>query len=175
AGPLVEFARARLRERAEASGWTLVDVPMTDLHLVADGQMIRPDIVDLTARFVLSAEAREVRLVSSSSVPAHVEAESGDFRRLGVLLGALAIDDGLTGARTIALDDARLAEGFHAVESSDDAIWRWTDGGAVLPPSLWEGCRGTIFLRVRLNRTALRRWVRPQASSGGAGDDRQIA
>jgi hypothetical protein len=154
-GPLVDLVRARLRERAEALGWHRVEETFAGLYLVADGSVIQPDVEGLTARFVLPAEARDVRLVCAVSVPAHVVTGSTDARRLGVSLAALTIDDGLTGARAVALDDARLDEGFHAFDRGA----RWSDGSAVLPASLWAGCQGTVFLRIRLSGPALPRWI----------------
>ncbi len=47
----------------------------------------------------------------------------GDARRLGVAIGAVALDDA-----EVALDDRRLASGFHASEGG----WRWTDGAGLL-------------------------------------------
>ncbi|WP_342149798.1 Hint domain-containing protein [Methylorubrum sp. SB2] len=160
AGPLVELVRDRLRARAEALGWTTVEEPFAGLHLVADDRVIRPDIVGLTARFVLPADARDVRLVSESSVPADVVPGASDRRRLGLPLAALTLDDGLTGTRRIALDDPRLGQGFHAVEG----VARWTDGSARLPAELWAGCRGTVFVQVQLAGPALPRWVAPPAA-----------
>ncbi|SFK39818.1 Hint domain-containing protein [Methylorubrum salsuginis] len=161
-GALVEAVRARLQARAGALGWRLVEAPMADLHLVVDGQTIHPDTDGLVARFILPAEARDVRLVSEVSVPAHVRPGTSDDRRLGVCLAGLTIDDGLTGARAIDLDDARLETGLHPLDTDGAALWRWTDGVTPLPASLWEGCRGTMFLRVSLAAPALPRWVAPQ-------------
>ncbi|MCJ2033144.1 hypothetical protein [Methylobacterium sp. J-068] len=148
-----------------ALGWRLIDEPLAGLHLVADGRVIRPDVVGLTARFVLPAKAQDVRLVSHTSVPAHVEPGTSDDRRLGVSLAGLTIDDGLTGAREIALDDARLDDGFHALDQDGFHVWRWTDGSAVLPAALWEGCQSILFLRLTLARPALPRWVGPRRAA----------
>ncbi|WP_342153591.1 Hint domain-containing protein [Methylorubrum sp. SB2] len=157
AGPLVDLVRARLAERAEALGWRRVEDTFAGLHLVADGRVVHPEVFDLTARFVLPAGVRDLRLVSAVSVPTHVIPGSTDDRPLGLPLAALTIDDGLTGARVVALDDPRLREGFHAAEAGT----RWTRGEAVLPPELWAGCRGTLFLRLMLTAPALPRWVAP--------------
>ncbi|MCJ2032830.1 Hint domain-containing protein [Methylobacterium sp. J-068] len=166
AGALVDLVRARLEERARGLGWSLIDEPLAGLRLVADGRVIRPGVRGLTARFVLPADARDVRLVSDTSVPAHVLPGSSDDRRLGVSLSALTLDDGLTGAREIALDDARLAQGFHALDAN--GATRWTDGAAVLPADLWAGCEEVVFLRVELSSAALPRWVGPREAAGVA-------
>jgi len=162
AGPLVDLVRARLEDCAVVLGWHRVEETFARLHLVADGRTIRPDVQGLTARFVVPASARDVRLVSETSVPAHIVPGSSDNRRLGVALAALTIDDGLTGARAVELDDARLDEGFYAANSGA----RWTDGSAVLPADLWAGCKGSFFLRVTLAGPALPRWVAPGESAG---------
>jgi hypothetical protein len=160
-GPMVDLVRVRLRDRAEALGWRIEAAPMADLHLVAGDQVVRPDVEGLTARFVLPAETSDLRLVSRTSVPAHVLPGAGDARRLGVSLAALAVDDGLGAVRAIALDDPRLEAGFHPLDADGTATWRWTDGAALLPAALWQGCRGTVFLRVTLAGPALPRWVAP--------------
>jgi hypothetical protein len=165
-GALVEAVRARLQARAEALGWSLVEAPLADLHLVVDGQTVRPDTDGLVARFILPADARDVRLVSEVSVPAHVRPGTSDDRRLGVCLASLSLDDSLTGLRAIALDDDRLESGLHPLDTDGAAHWRWTDGAAPLPASLWEGCRGTVFLRVTLAAPALPRWVGPRETAG---------
>ena len=162
AGPLVDLVRARLQDRAEALGWRKVEEPFAGLHVVADGETIRPEVDGLTARFVLPADARDVRLVSTVSVPAHVVPGSTDDRRLGVPLAALTVDDGLTGARKIALDDTRLGEGFYAIEDGS----RWSDGSARLPADLWAGCKGSLFLRVTLAGPTLPRLVAPGEIAG---------
>ncbi|MBY0296680.1 MAG: Hint domain-containing protein [Methylobacterium sp.] len=162
AGQLVDLVRARLAERARALGWRCIEDPFAGLHLVANGCVIHPDVKGLSARFVVPANAPEVRLVSETGVPADILPGSTDRRRLGVSLAALTIDDGLSGARTVDVTDVRLSAGFHAVERDGPAAWRWTDGAAELPASLWAGCRGVFFLRVDLAGLALPRWVAPR-------------
>ncbi|MFY9289249.1 MAG: Hint domain-containing protein [Methylorubrum rhodinum] len=162
AGPVVDLVRARLEDRAVTLGWRKVEEPFAGLHVVADGRVIRPDMEGLTARFVVPADARDVHLVSSTSVPAHVLADSSDDRELGLPLASLVIDDGLTGARAIALDDTRLGEGFYAIEEGS----RWSNGSARLPADLWAGCKGSFFLRVTLAAPALPRWIAPGETAG---------
>ncbi|KQT61524.1 hypothetical protein ASG52_01155 [Methylobacterium sp. Leaf456] len=171
AGALVDLVRARLGERAETLGWCKRDDTFAGLHILADGETIRPDVAGLTARFVLPAGACDVRLVSETSVPAHVVPGSTDARRLGLPLAGLTIDDGLTGARTVALDDPCLDDGFHAF----DGGVRWTDGAARLPAELWDGCRGATFLRLTLAAPALPRWVAPQAGNEMRNEGRRNA
>ncbi len=170
-GVMIEVLRTRLADRARTLGWHLSEASLAQLHLVADGRTIQPDINGLVVRFVLPTEARDVRLVSDASIAAHVLPGSTDGRQLGVAVAELSIDDGLTGLRRIALDDPRLETGFHPLDGQggDDngARWRWTDGSAVLPASLWEGCRGTVvFLRITLSCPPLPRWIGPREAAG---------
>ncbi|MCJ2046949.1 Hint domain-containing protein [Methylobacterium sp. J-078] len=175
-GPVVEAVRARLEARARASGWQLDAAPALDLHLVADGRVIPAALDGLTARFDLPAPARDVRLVSGSSVPAEVIRGSADDRRLGVMIRSLVLDDGATGARSVALDDPRLSSGFHALERDGAGLsWRWTDGAAVLPAALWAGCRGALRLEVALGGTPLPRWVAPAPDAEAKGGLRHSA
>ncbi|MCJ2033265.1 Hint domain-containing protein [Methylobacterium sp. J-068] len=162
-GAVVDFARARLEECAKGLGWRLVEETFAGLHVVADGRIIRPRVRGLTARFVLPEDVRDVRLVSATSVSAYVLPGSSDDRNLGVSLASITLDDGLTGAREIALDDARLAQGFHAMD--ENSATRWTDGAAVLPADLWAGCEDLIFLRVTLSGPALPRWIGPNETA----------
>jgi hypothetical protein len=110
-------------------------------------------------RLVVPAGAADVWLVAEAAVPQHVSSDPhGDRRRLGTSVRALSIDDGLGVRRTIALDDARLGEGWHEAEPDH----RWTDGRARLPADLWAGCRGLFFLRVDLGGLAVARWTAPE-------------
>jgi len=162
-GALVQVVHTRMRERALALGWSLVEESLAGLHLVADGRVIQPDNDGLTVRFIVPADAQDVHLVSSASVPKHV-GETDDGRTLGVCLKSLMIEDGLTASREIALDDPRLSTGFHMAEEGR----RWTNGEAHLPRELWQACRGHFFLRLTLACPPLPRWKAPGAKAEAA-------
>jgi len=151
-GPLVEAIRERLAARAEALGWTRTSD--LDLHLVVDGQRIEPTIDGDLARFILPAEAGEARLVSRTFVPER------DRRRLGLGIKGLTVSDGLRLNREVPLE--AIAEGAYTLEHDDQRLWRWTDGDAVLPASLWQGCNGLAILTVAFNPKAGRSWIAPQ-------------
>jgi Hint domain len=102
AGPILETARAQLRERAGP--------------LIPAAEIIRIDAAG-TVNAILPAGTRRVHLISRCVHPA------GEHRRLGVALSAIRI-----GATVLALDAPSLASGFHEVEAG----WRWTNGEAVL-------------------------------------------
>ncbi len=157
-GAVVGALRERLRHRALGLNWSIGGSAHADLHLVADGVRIEPDLSGLRARFVVPASAKDVWLVSATTVPEHVGANE-DRRTLGVCIQTIGIDDGLDFRSTVESSDQRLTVGFHAAEEAQ----RWTTGRARLPATLWETCRGAFFLRVDLARPAPARWIAPEA------------
>ena len=150
--------RSPARARARQLGWTLETSDLADLHLVVDGIILAAATADLAVRFVVPADAKDVWLVSRTSVPAHISSSS-DHRALGVDVRALTIDDGFGAPRAVSLDDSLLCVGFHPLE---DGTHRWTAGRARLPATLWAGCRESFFLRVDLAAPALARWIAPE-------------
>ncbi len=127
-GEALLAARGRLYDRALAMGHALEADP--GLHLLADGRVIRPASVSgRRYRFALDRACRTVRLASRAARPAEANPESGDRRRLGVMVTRLALRRGDTRQEIPlgALDGA----GWHAVEG--EGAWRWTDGHAALP------------------------------------------
>ena len=159
-GAVVDTIRSDLRARALSAGWTIDATPLAHIHALADGVLIAPQTDGLVARFLIPADAKDVRLVSDTTVPANI-VDSPDQRVLGVCLSSLSVDDGLSTKRKIRLDDGTLGHGFHEVEYSGETATRWTNGRARLPASLWDGCRGHFFLRVGLANGAVARWVAP--------------
>jgi hypothetical protein len=127
-GPALEEVRATLHAHAEVQGHAPSTEP--DVHLLVDGVRLDPDWGDPdghdggTLSFVLPPGARDVRLASRLAAPAWLDPASDDHRRLGVAVAMLAID-----GIALALDDPRLAAGWHAPEPG----WRWTAGPAGLP------------------------------------------
>ena len=163
-GVLVQALRERLRHHALGLNWTIGGSRHGDVHLVADGTKIEPDMSGLNARFVVPATAKDVWLVSETSIPDYVGINV-DRRTLGVCIGAITIDDGLEMRAKIDLDHPQLSEGFHPLEPGS---YRWTSGRAHLPAVLWEGCRGMFFLRVDLASEAAPRWIAPDAVTSAA-------
>ena len=123
-GQALAAVKRRLLQRAETLGYTMEFDPL--IHLLVDGDFIEGHADGLRHRFILPAGAREVRLVSRTAIPAHVQAHSVDYRRLGAAVEHLVID-----GRQIAARDIPCGEGWHDAEAPE-ATWRWTDGNAKL-------------------------------------------
>jgi hypothetical protein len=88
-------------------------------------------------RFVLPLRASDLHLLSRAGVPAELDAESSDGRRLGVLIERIVLHDSRR-AWTVELDHPLLSVGFHRPEFIDGRLRRWTDGHARLPAALLE-------------------------------------
>lgn len=170
-GALIAVLRERLREQALALGWRLKPDSWTGTHLLVDGARVDPEVEGLRGRFAMPAGARDVWLVSDTSVPSHV-GESSDERMLGVSVEGLHVDDGVETARSVDLTDPLLCVGFHHIE---DGPRRWTAGRARLPRALWARCRGAWSLRLDLTASALPRWRAPGGTISGPTRSQQGA
>ncbi len=129
-GPMLRAARQRLLTRATALGFRLCRDD--ELRLEAGGRVLRAASVrGRLHRFVLPAAARHVRIHSQSGVPAELDPESADQRRLGTRLGGVVAN-----GRIVPLESPAFGAGFHPPEGPDGARWRWTDGAGeiTLPP-----------------------------------------
>jgi hypothetical protein len=149
----------RLRARAEALGWRLTDTP--DLHLLADGRVLRPSLANPRLyHFHLPGGLSSLRLRSAHFRPCVMEPGSADERVLGVALRRLLLSTRGTEC-DVPLSHAALFAGFHPPERDGGGQWRWTDGdadlGAALLPLLpAEGARLTLYLR-----SSARAWAEP--------------
>ena len=124
AGAPLARVRAGLLRRARRLGHTLTDAAA--LTVLAGGQALTPQRDGGTQHYRLPPRVRRVRLLSRSWVPAELgagdaDAPPTDARRLGVAVAGLRLD-----GTPLALDDARLGDGWHAPER----FWRWTAGDA---------------------------------------------
>ena len=86
--------------------------------------------------FRLESPAREVRIVSRSSVSAELDVASPDIRRLGVSVSRVVLS-GDDASIVVGCGDASLVDGFHACEETH----RRTDGDARVPATV-TGQRG---------------------------------
>jgi T5SS/PEP-CTERM-associated repeat protein len=145
-GPVVDAIWRRLLDQAGPRA----RLPLTDdadLHLVADGRRLNAVArTDEVYVFQLPARPSTLRIVSRAAVPAELGL-ARDTRPLGVGLRRLVLRQG---ARFIVVeaDDTRLSHGFHDYEH--DNGYRWTNGDAVLPGSLFVGFTGPFELVLRV-------------------------
>jgi hypothetical protein len=128
AGPRLEALRARLAARADSFAG-IAETTDSDLHLVADGAIIR---AASGTRFILPVGTREVRIVSRAACPA-ATTPGGDRRMLGVAVSGIRLRGANGRWMDIPMTDPALSIGFHAAEGTPGAAHRWTDGAALLP------------------------------------------
>jgi len=150
---LVEPIWRRLAERATALGYAL-ETPETteepDLRLLVDGREIRAVTAqDRRHIFVLPRRRQVVRMLSRAAAPCETAPWLDDRRRLGVMVGAVTLRQGQN-LRTIPADHPALTDGWWAAEQAGRALWRWTDGDALLPMA---GGEGPAMLEVALAGT----------------------
>jgi hypothetical protein len=108
--------RQLLFDRAEVLGHPTTDDP--DLHLIADGEIIRPSSIENDLyTFVLDRKPGQVWLASRSAVPAELELQSTDTRRLGVCIEQIILRDD---HQRLEISHAHpsLRQGFHEDEGA---------------------------------------------------------
>jgi uncharacterized repeat protein (TIGR03803 family) len=149
-GSVVDAVWRRLLDRAgPRRSLTLTDD--ADLHLVADGRPV--EVHEQTGGihvFRLPAVPSTLSIASRAASPAELGL-ARDPRRLGVAVRGIAISQG-TLLRTIDASDERLDDGFHAFECGEG--YRWTDGLASLPLSLFAGFTGPVEVVLGVGATA---------------------
>jgi hypothetical protein len=128
--------RQRLAQRSVALGYPRPALETTadpDIHIVAGGAVIQPiSAADGQYVFELPAGIQSASLMSRFAIPADVASASADSRRLGIAVTSITIQSQV-GTVTIPADFASDLPGWHNAERSEVAVWRWTDGAAVLP------------------------------------------
>jgi hypothetical protein len=122
-----------------------------DLHLLIDGQRINGTVhADGVYEFRLSQTPRHAQIVSRAGVPKALGL-TRDPRLLGVALRRIVVWRGRR-LRVLDADSPALIEGFHGFEAEHG--FRWTDGNAALPTSLFEGLSGTCTIELAVACTA---------------------
>jgi hypothetical protein len=149
-GPIVDAVWQRLLDRAGGPGrMPTTDEP--DLHLVADGRRIDGRRDDAgTYRFRLPQAATNVRVISRAGVPCEVGL-ARDPRLLGVAVKRIMCWQGAR-LRLIEASEPALCDGFHMFEEANG--FRWTDGDARLPETLFDGATGVVDLELHVGATA---------------------
>jgi hypothetical protein len=140
----------RLANRSEALGYP-IGAPSTvedaDIHLLVDGQVIRP-VTDGDSRYVFAVPegVESVQLMSRFCIPADkMLAGQRDTRRIGLSINRIAIrsDDQEV---VIPADHPGLTTGWNDAETDGTTAWRWTDGAATIP---WDNIAGAAVVTIR--------------------------
>ena len=122
-----------------------------DLHLLIDGRRVNGLArLDGVHEFRLPQPPTDARIVSRACVP-QVFGLTRDPRQLGVALRRIIVWRGRR-LRLWEADNPALIDGFHAFESAHG--FRWTNGNAALPSSLFEGFAGTCTIELTIGCTA---------------------
>ena len=112
--------------------------------LVDDLPSLPESLPDGSLLFRVALPAQEIRIISGSARPVDF-GHPVDQRRLGVALLGLSWEQG--GERIDApIDSSAFIDGFQHVEhpETSDRMFRWTNGNAALPPSLFPPWRGVL-------------------------------
>ncbi len=132
--PVWDRLVARARELGHALPAASATTSDPDLAVIADGRRLRPvSAADGRYVFMLPAAAVSLRLVSRSVIPADMRPWLDDRRRLGVAVRQMVVRHGAE-SLTLPADHPMFDQGWWPVEDDGHALWRWTDGSAVLGP-----------------------------------------
>ena len=118
--------------------------------LVDDLPSLPESLPDGRLLFHVALPAREIRIISGCARPADF-GHSEDGRRLGVALLGLSWEQGGEMIDT-PIDSSAFIDGFQHVEhpATSDEMFRWTNGNAAVPPSLFPPWRGETRLYLSL-------------------------
>jgi autotransporter-associated beta strand protein len=149
-GPRVDAIWRRLLDRAGPRP----GVPLTDdadVHLLVDGERVDRCAKDgAMYTFRLAGSPSTVRIASRASA----QDELGlmrDPRLLGIALRQIELWHGRH-VKVMEADEALLRDGFHAYEQGNG--FRWTNGDAALPASLFAGIEGACEVVLHVGCTA---------------------
>ncbi|TMJ57343.1 MAG: hypothetical protein E6G81_12700 [Alphaproteobacteria bacterium] len=121
------------------------------VSLLVDGLPSLPETLqDGRLLFHVALPAREIRILSGFGRPVDF-GHPVDRRRLGVALLGVSWERGGATIDT-PVDSSAFIDGFQHVEqpATSDRMFRWTDGNAALPPSLFPPWRGETRLYLSL-------------------------
>ena len=125
-----------LADRAIRQGHSLPEPVTTDdpaPRLLIDGRTIAPILTDRGVyTFILPRGSSSARLCSRASAPSDLTPWRNDSRRLGLAVHRIRLREGAH-VTDLPLDHPDLTDGWWGIESDAQAIWRWSDGDAMLP------------------------------------------
>jgi hypothetical protein len=151
-GAILAGVKSGLLARALTLGYCLT--ADADLHIVAAGERIEPLFGnERRVAFVIPPARTQLELRCRGFTPAHINAASGDRRRLGVCVSGLQID-----GIDLSLDDAAaFAHGWHDLEVYSQHAQRWSQESAPLP----DGAR-LVVIKLAGRRHC---WAQPRAQA----------
>jgi hypothetical protein len=120
-----------------------------DLRLIAGGRPFHPVCAkEGVFRFTLPRGSACFRIRSRSVLPRAMAPYLDDRRRLGVAIERILLSSDQAVVE-IPADDPLLTEGWHQSEREGMALWRWTDGDALVtvPPVLRDGVQVDLLVR----------------------------
>ena len=118
-----------------------------DLHIYANGRRFEVEQIGASVwRCMLPAGVGAVRLRARSVRPSMV-GDTPDHRRLAFCLFAMDVACG-PDMRDIPIGHPDLSIGFYEMECEAGQSWRWTDGDALIPPSLLPSDGDPIVLTI---------------------------
>jgi len=145
-GEVVQAARMRLREQAPSCGYR---IRAAAPRIMASGRTILPvGISGDMHRFIVPARQELIEIVSSSAIPAEIDVDGTDTRRLGVMVTGIVFRHV---RRSYGLPLGRIPEGngFHHLEHAGKRRWRWTSGAARLAvPATFRDAPMIVDLRI---------------------------
>ncbi len=153
------------------------------VSLLIDDLLKQPETwPDGQLRIRVRLPVREIRLISGFARPMDY-GDSDDWRRLGVALLSLRWEQG--GATIdVPIESSAFIDGFDHLEldATDGVPFRWTNGDAALPPSLFPPWRGETLLYLNVKtwvgssaQTPLRWEARTLHAFESLGDNCELA
>jgi hypothetical protein len=144
----VEPVWRRLAARAATLGHPVsLPAAATDPRLrlvVAERDVAPVEVIDDRYVFALPPRTCSATITSRAAAPSDLRPWLDDRRRLGVSVSRIVQRSGISHT-DIPMDHPGLAGGWHDVELAGNRLWRWTDGGAMLPVSV-----GTNMIEIHL-------------------------
>ena len=156
-GERLSAIRERLEARAVLLGWkkTIVENKIyvkNEFGLLPHS--VKPDGIEFSVRRADNA----IIVHSDTFEPRCAGFDAIDARPLGCYVSGIDIVHSSGEIEQVAMDDPRLSKGFHDIETNHAGVFRWTNGAAELPCTLWSAITGEAVCIVRLSVHAVQKW-----------------